>query len=113
MTNFSRKNLIEKTLVAGFYLVVCFLLFVPAGKAQIKKNNIREAANQNLLAEAASALDSENLSRAEDILQKMLLSEPRNLPALTLAGVTADRQNNLALAEKHFAAAARLAPGFA
>ncbi len=97
----------------SFYFAVCFLSSVSIGEAQTKKNNVQRETSEKLLAEASSALASEDLSRAADILQKLLSSEPRNSAAHTLAGITADRQNNLSAAEIHFAIAAKLNPGSA
>lgn len=111
--NFRRQNLLGKIILISFYFAVCFFWSVSVGEAQIKKNNSSRAANEKLLAEAASALASEDLVRADALLRKILLSEPRNSAAQTLAGVTADRQNDLAAAEKHFAAAAKIAPASA
>lgn len=63
-----------------------------------------------MLTEAQSALASDDLRRAAALLGKVLSAEPRNSAAHTLAGITADRQNNSTLAVRHFAAAAKLAP---
>ncbi len=110
--NFRRQNLIAQILGISFYFVVCFLLFVSVGEAQTNKSNRRQT-TEKMLAEAASALNSEDLARAADILQKILRFEPRNWSAHTLAGVAADRQNDSAAAEMHFAAAAKFNPAAA
>ncbi len=111
--NFRQQNLIAQILGISFYFVVCFLLFVSVGEAQTNKNNVRRQTTEKMLAEAASAIASEDLTRAADILQKILVLEPRNWSAHTLAGVTAERQNNPAAAETHFAAAAKFNPAAA
>ncbi len=66
-----------------------------------------------MLAQASAALASEDLTRAAEILQNILLKEPRNLDAQTLAGITADKQDNPVAAEKFFSAAAKIAPNVA
>lgn len=93
-----------------FCVAACFLFCVSIGEAQTKKTNLRSEESEKLLADAASALASEDLKRAAEVLRKLLLSEPRNLTAQTLAGIAADRQNDPAAAETHFAIAAKLAP---
>ncbi|MDQ4120270.1 MAG: tetratricopeptide repeat protein [Acidobacteriota bacterium] len=60
--------------------------------------------------EAVSAILAKNFPQAKLILQKILSNNPRSAEAHTLAGVIADQENDLRLAEKHFAAAARLKP---
>jgi tetratricopeptide (TPR) repeat protein len=76
-----------------------------AGNAQTKKQTIEQK-----LAEAANALSAGNLEGSEKILREVLISAPRNPAVQTLAGIVADRRNDLPKAEKYFAAAARLAP---
>lgn len=107
---FRRQNLIGTRILTNFCFAACILLCVFAIEAQTKHTPAQNESNNKLLAEAASALDAEDLSRAAAVLQKVLLSEPRNSAAHTLAGITADRQNNLEAAEKHFATAAKLSP---
>ncbi|HXG84179.1 MAG TPA: tetratricopeptide repeat protein [Pyrinomonadaceae bacterium] len=65
---------------------------------------------EKLLTDASAALSSNDLSRAETVLQRVLVAAPRNVEAHTLAGAVAERQNDLTAAEKHFAIAAKLQP---
>ena len=66
---------------------------------------------ESLLAESTVALQTEDFVRAKTILLKVLAIAPRNAAANTLAGIVADRENDLPKAEKHFALAAKTAPG--
>src|SRR5215213_5411491 len=84
---------------------LCFCL--PAAAAAQAKNQ----AVEQKLTEATNALSAGDLNGSEKILQEVLQSAPRSATALTLAGIIADRKNDLPKAEKYFAAAARLAPG--
>lgn len=65
---------------------------------------------EKLLADAGAALSSDDFDRTDTILQNVLRTAPRNVKAHTLAGVLADRQNDLGAAEKHFSIAAKLQP---
>jgi Tfp pilus assembly protein PilF len=65
---------------------------------------------EKLLVDASAALSSDDFSRADAILRKVLRSAPRNVDAHTLAGALADRQNDLQAAEKHFSTAVKLQP---
>ena len=49
-------------------------------------------------------------STARDLLERALAADPRSAEAHTYLGALADRAGDLAAAERHFAAAARLAP---
>ncbi len=97
--NFSRQKFIRLI----FALLLPCLNFA-VGSAQT--NNSTE----KILTEAGEAVSANDLSRAETLVKKLLTAAPRNADAQTLAGVLADRQNNLPAAEKYFAIAARLAP---
>ncbi len=110
MIFFRRQNLIGKLTLKSFCCAACFFFCLSVGKAQTKNNLARSESSRSMLSEAQSALASEDFSRAAVLLEKILSGEPRNSAAHTLAGIAADRQNNLTSAEKHFAAAAKLAP---
>lgn len=62
------------------------------------------------LEQISSAIESGDLLTAKKYLRQILSIEPNNITARTLAGIVADRENNLNEAEKHFAIAARLQP---
>lgn len=101
-----RQNLIGNILIISLWFAVCFLFSAFAVGAQTKA---KDFSREQFLNEAAVALDAGNFKRAAALLQKIIAAEPRNLNAQTLAGIAADRQNDLAAAAKHFAAAAQIA----
>lgn len=86
------------------------LLVTCSGIAQTKKTNLKSQEIEQKLTEATAALSAGDLARSEQILQEVLVSSPRNFTAQTLAGIVADRRNDLPKAEKYFSAAAKLAP---
>jgi Tfp pilus assembly protein PilF len=67
-------------------------------------------AAQTLVAEGAAALARGDDTTARDSFEKALRADPNNVEAHTYLGVLADRAGDLKEAEKHFAAAAALAP---
>lgn len=93
----------------SFYFAACFFSSISAGEAQVK-SKVFAGSSELLLAEASTALAADELTRAAAVLRKLLIQEPRNLTAQTLAGITADRRKDFTAAEKYFAAAAKLAP---
>ena len=97
-----------KILIAAI-VVLCFCF--SSGLAQTKPSAAANQKIENLLAESTAALQAGDFAKAKTILQRVLLIAPRNSVANTLAGIVADRENDLAKAEKHFALAAKLAPG--
>ena len=111
--NSKRQNPNGKLLLISFCFAAFFLFTAFHCEAQTKKADVRREPSEKLLSDVSIALNSGNLIRAASILRQILAIEPRNLTAQTLAGVTADRQNDLAAAEKHFAIAVRLAPASA
>ena len=66
--------------------------------------------SERLVLEAERALNAGDVDAAAAILKNILRVAPRNIRAQSLAGVVADKKNNLAEAAEHFAAAARFAP---
>jgi len=66
--------------------------------------------NDQLLAEGVAALERGDDSTARDLLERALAADPRSAEAHTYLGALADRAGDLVAAERHFAAAARLAP---
>ncbi len=96
-----------KIFIATFvFLCFCF----NNSPAQTKSSAVKNQKIENLLAESTAALQTGDFIRAKTILQKVLAIAPRNSAANTLAGIVADRENDLAKAEKHFALAAKIAP---
>ena len=96
-----------KILVAA----IVFLCFCFVGSPAQKK--ISPAVNQKiekLLADTTAALEVGDFARAKLILREVLSIAPRDSAANTLAGIIADKENDLPKAEKHFALAARVAP---
>ena len=92
---------------------LAFLFFCFNGNSPAQKKN-PPADNQkieNLLADAAAALQAEDFARVKTILRKALATAPRNAAANTLAGIVAEKENDLPLAEKYFALAAKTASG--
>lgn len=90
-----KKN--TKILIAAIaFLCFCF----GDGSAQIKSSAVNNQKVEKLLAESAAALQAEDLVRAKTILRQALAIAPRNVAANTLAGVVADRENDLIEAEK-------------
>lgn len=91
--------------------VTAFLcLFSVFGNAQTKPSLSKNQTIEEQIAKASSAIEAGNLAGAKLILQKLLVSAPRKAVVHTLAGIIADRENDLPTAEKHFALAAILAP---
>ncbi len=103
---FGRQKIIGNLLMAIFFLSVCHNI----GFAQPKPISEQNQTTDKKLAEIIDALSSQDLVRAKTLVQKVLLSQPRNVTAQTLAGIVAERQNELSEAEKYFAAATKIAP---
>ncbi len=70
----------------------------------------RDKSNDKLLDEGVAALERGDASTARDFLERVLAADPRSAEAHTYLGVLADRANDLKMAERHFAIAARLTP---
>ncbi|HEY0656942.1 MAG TPA: tetratricopeptide repeat protein [Pyrinomonadaceae bacterium] len=85
-------------------------LFSVFGTAQTKSSQSKNQTIEEQIAKASGAVEAGNFAAAKLVLQKLLISAPRETVVHTLAGIVADRENDLAAAEKHFALAARLAP---
>lgn len=97
--------------IGGLFLTGCLCSFYPPfAPAQTKPVNSKNQSTEQKLKEAGDALIAGNLALAEKLLREVLAIAPRNQAAHTLAGIAADRRNDLIAAEKHFATAARLAP---
>ena len=95
----------------SFIAVIAFLcLFSVFGTAQTKSSQSKNQTIEEQIAKASGAVEAGNFAAAKLVLQKLLISAPREAVVHTLAGIVADRENDLAAAEKHFALAARLAP---
>jgi len=89
-------------------IFVCF--FCNSSSAQAKSSSGSNQKIEELIAESTNALQTGDFIRAKTTLQKVLSMAPRNVTANTLAGIVADKENDLPKAEKHFALAAKLAP---
>jgi len=97
--------------IGSLILTGCLWCFCPPfAAAQGKPANLKNQSTEQKLSAAGSALAAGDLVRAAKLLREVLAVSPRSVPAHTLAGIVADRQNDLTTAEKHFATAARLAP---
>lgn len=89
-------------------VVICLFFALQPSAAQ---KPVPAAKNQNqTLEQISSAIENGDLPNAKKYLRQILTVEPNNVTARTLAGIVADRENNLNEAEKHFAIAARLQP---
>ncbi|MBA3334841.1 MAG: tetratricopeptide repeat protein [Acidobacteria bacterium] len=89
-------------------IFVCF--FCNSSSAQATSSSGSNQKISELIAESTNALQTRDFIRAKTTLQKVLSMAPRNVTANTLAGIVADKENDLPKAEKHFALAAKLAP---
>ncbi|MEJ7862885.1 MAG: tetratricopeptide repeat protein [Pyrinomonadaceae bacterium] len=89
-------------------IFVCF--FCNSSSAQATSSFGSNQKISELIAESTNALQTRDFIRAKTTLQKVLSMAPRNVTANTLAGIVADKENDLPKAEKHFALAAKLAP---
>ena len=100
----------EKNLKILFAAIVFLCFCTGINPAQTKLSPVNTQKIEKLLAESTAALQTADFIRAKTILQEILSISPRNEAANTLAGIVADRENDLAKAEKHFALAAKIAP---
>ncbi len=85
-------------LFAGFFVV--------RGQSPKKPQN----STAQKTASASELVGKGEFAAAEVLLRKIIAAEPNNVTARTLAGIAADRRNDLQSAEKHFAIAAKLKP---
>ncbi len=96
-----------KMLIAAIvFLCFCFGI----ASAQIKSSARDAKKIEKLFADSAAALEVGDFARAKIILREVLSVAPRSATANTLAGILADKENDLTRAEKHFALAAKIAP---
>jgi len=96
-----------KNLIAA---IVCLCFCFNSSLAQTKSSAVNTQKIEKLLAESVAAFQTGDFIRTKAILQVVFSIAPRNLAANTLAGIVADKENDLATAEKHFALAAKTAP---
>lgn len=93
-------------------ILIAFIVFLclccSINPAQTK-SSVRPAKIEKLLTESTAALQTGDYVRAKALVTEILSIAPRDSAANTLAGILADKENDLTRAEKHFAAAARLA----
>src|SRR5438270_8457179 len=101
-----------RTLLIASALAASALPFTPArGAAPASvQNSARGGRAEALVAEGAAALERGDAAAARDSFRKALEADPDNVDAHTYLGVLADREGNLREAERHFAAAAAVAP---
>jgi Tfp pilus assembly protein PilF len=104
--HYEREKNTKILIAAIVFLCFCF----GSSLAQTKLSPVNTQKIEKLLTDSASALQTGNLIRAKAILQEVLSINPRDAAANTLAGIIADKDNDLAKAEKHFALAAKVAP---
>ena len=100
-----------KTLIATIVLL-CFC-FVVISEAQTKSSTLNTQKIEKLLADSTDLLEAGDFVRAKKIIREALTIAPRDAAANTLAGIVADRENDLTAAEKHFAVAAKTEPNAA
>lgn len=103
-----QQNLVKYFLLASFLLVA-----ETAAVINAQTNPNRTATKQSvtqMLAEATEAIKNETFAKADVLLKKILRTQPQNVVAHSLAGIAAERQNDLKSAENHFAIAVRLQP---
>lgn len=103
------RQKITKFLAPTIILLLSFYA-AEALNAQTKSAPPKTDSAGQQLKDAVEAISTGNLPQAKVILQKILLSNPLSAEAHTLAGIVADQENDLSLAEKHFATAAKLKP---
>ncbi len=101
-----RKKNIKIFIVAIAFLCFCF----NHTPAQTKSSTVNTQKIEKLLADSTAALQAGDFIRAKTILREVLSIAPRNAAANTLAGIVADKENDLPKAEKYFALAAKTAP---
>jgi Tfp pilus assembly protein PilF len=85
-------------------VLLCAALVSAPAQTQTPQN-----VNQ-LIGKAVEALENGKLNDTKIILQRVFRMTPNNAAAHSLAGIIAERENDLKTAEKHFALAARLQP---
>jgi Tfp pilus assembly protein PilF len=103
---FNWRKIIKRLIITGVLFGFCLNLNI----AQTTRPPAKTDSIQQLLTEAATAFSSGDLIRAKTLVQKVLTLAPRDAAGHSLAGVLADRENDLQTAEKHFSTAVRLQP---
>lgn len=99
-----REKQFQRLMAATVFLFAGFL-FVQAQAPQKIQNQTAKK-----IASASELISRGEFPAAENLLKQMVAAEPKNVAAQTLAGIVAERQNDLQSAEKHFAIAAKLQP---
>ena len=103
----SKRNKNTKILIAAL-IFLCFCCII--NPAQTKSSTVNTQKIEKLLAESINALQTGDFVQAKTMLREVLAIAPRNSAANTLAGIVADKENDLEQAEKYFALAAKIAP---
>ncbi len=98
---------IVKTLIAA---IVVFSFCSNSNLGQTKSSAANTQKIEKLLVESTASLQTGDFTRTKAILQEVLLIAPRNPAANTLAGIVADKENDLTKSEKYFALAAKIVP---
>ena len=97
--------------LAGLVFAVFVGCFDPTSVAgQSKPTAAEEDTFGNKLSAASEFIKAGRLDEAEELVNDVLARAPQNALGNTLAGIIADRKNDLAAAEKHFALVAKLEP---
>jgi Tfp pilus assembly protein PilF len=90
-----------------------FLLLCAGSAISLGQPKVGQGANGAIdrsLDRAVTAFSAGDLATADALVKKALAATPRNPRAQTLAGVIADKKDDLAGAVQHFAMAAKLSP---
>lgn len=95
-----------------FQRLMAITVFLFAGFLFVEAQTPKKAANQSAkkIASVSELISRGEFTTAENLLKQMVAAEPKNVAAHTLAGIVADRRNDLKSAERHFAVAAALQP---
>src|SRR5256884_1232016 len=99
------------TLIAALsFAALPFAAGARATRQASAQNEAGRSRAASLVADGAAALERGDPASARDSFRKALEAAPDNVDAHTSLGVLADREDNLREAERHFAAAAAVAP---
>ncbi|GAC1446406.1 MAG: hypothetical protein NVSMB56_04780 [Pyrinomonadaceae bacterium] len=103
---------------ATFWVLVFALssiasLNIRAQSPSSAKRAFAQTSKTDLISEGIAAYERSDFASARASFEKTLALNPRDVTAHTYLGIIADGANDLNVAEKHFAAAAHLAPASA
>jgi Tfp pilus assembly protein PilF len=97
-------------IVSIFFIAWLACGAVCLASGQTRPSRTGALATQQLTAQASAAVSAGDLTTAAAIVKRVLSNTPNNADAQTLAGIIADKKDDLTGAERHFAIAARLSP---